>query len=369
MGDIRSSKTPTREFYLSAQRHAEFVDLLARTWQLVEIPDPAPHSATPFALLPGSLDEPLLLAHDGSTTRCLSNVCTHRGALLAEGPCRRLRCPYHGRTFRLDGALAAAPGFGGARDFPSPDDDLTELPSATWGPLRFASIDPSHAFESLVGPLRARIDPLGLERLVRDSGSRRDYIVNANWALWVENFLEGFHIPWVHPSLAQTLDAGAYTTYCHDLSNIQVGVARTGELAFQLPNGHPDAGLRVGGYYLFLFPTTMLNLYPWGLSINLVQPLAVDRTRIRYYDWVWDQSLRSSGPGAGLDAVELEDDAIVESTMRGIRSRVYRGGRYAPAHEQGVHHFHQLMGSHLGFSRTLDRPPYHPDETETSDNS
>jgi choline monooxygenase len=87
----------------------------------------------------------------------------------------------------------------------------------------------------------------------------------------------------------------------------------------------------------------MLNFYPWGLSINVVVPLAVDRTRIVYRAWVADPSRRGKGAGGALDRVELEDEAIVEQVQRGVRSRLYDRGRYSPSREAGVHHFHRLL--------------------------
>jgi choline monooxygenase len=92
----------------------------------------------------------------------------------------------------------------------------------------------------------------------------------------------------------------------------------------------------------------MLNFYPWGLSLNLVTPEAIDRTRVAFRSYVWDDTKRAAGAGAGLDRVEMEDEAIVQAVQRGVRSRLYRGGRYSPARERGVHHFHRLLCEFLG---------------------
>ena len=102
-------------------------------------------------------------------------------------------------------------------------------------------------------------------------------------------------------------------------------------------------GSSIAAYYFFLFPNLMLNFYPWGLSINVVVPAAVDRTRIVYRSWVVDPSRRGSGAGGALDRVEIEDEQIVEQVQRGVRSRLYDRGRYSPSREAGVHHFHRLL--------------------------
>jgi len=91
----------------------------------------------------------------------------------------------------------------------------------------------------------------------------------------------------------------------------------------------------------------MLNLYPWGLSVNVVRPLAVDRTKVSFLSYVWDPSKLDRGAGASLDRVEREDEVIVESVQRGVRGRLYDRGRYSPTCEQGVHHFHRLLAQAL----------------------
>src|SRR5204862_6796780 len=105
---------------------------------------------------------------------------------------------------------------------------------------------------------------------------------------------------------------------------------KPGEPAFRLPASNPDAKRNVAAYYYWLFPTTMFNVYPWGISVNVVTPLAVDRTKVSFLPFVWDESKRDLGAGGGLDRVEHEDEAIVEAVQRGVRSRLYDRGRYSP---------------------------------------
>jgi choline monooxygenase len=91
----------------------------------------------------------------------------------------------------------------------------------------------------------------------------------------------------------------------------------------------------------------MFNFYPWGLSINIVEPITVDRCRVRYLTYVTNESKLGSGAGADLHRVETEDEAVVESVQRGIRSRYYDRGRYSPSREQGTHHFHRLIAEFI----------------------
>ena len=87
----------------------------------------------------------------------------------------------------------------------------------------------------------------------------------------------------------------------------------------------------------------MLNFYPWGMSVNVVRPLGIDRTRVSFLAYVWDPARLDRGAGSGLDRVEREDEAVVESVQKGVRSHTYHRGRYSPKREQGVHHFHRLL--------------------------
>ena len=87
----------------------------------------------------------------------------------------------------------------------------------------------------------------------------------------------------------------------------------------------------------------MFNFYPWGISVNIVKPLNMENTRVTYLTLVSDETKLEEGAGADLETVEFEDQAIVESVQRGIRSRFYNSGRYSPNREQGTHHFHRLI--------------------------
>ena len=87
----------------------------------------------------------------------------------------------------------------------------------------------------------------------------------------------------------------------------------------------------------------MLNIYPWGVSVNIVVPEAVDKTRVIYQGYVTDPEMLGQGAGGDLDKVEIEDQFVVEGCLRGIRSTAYDRGRYSPKMERGVHHFHRML--------------------------
>ncbi len=347
--DIRRAHTPPAQFYCDSGAHSAVCErVLARSWQFVGSTELArvPGAIHPFTFLPGACEEPLLLSRDDSDRlRCLSNVCTHRGNLVVDSPgtAKALRCRYHGRRFGMDGKFQSMPEFGGVEGFPAPCDDLAQVPLEAWGPFLFTALDPCVPFGEWLGPIHDRLGWLPLAEFRFDPARSRDYVVKANWALYCENYLEGFHVPYVHASLADTLDYGSYTTELHPWCNVQLGIAKDGMECFDLPKDSPDAGKAVAAYYWWLFPNLMLNFYPWGLSVNVVKPLSVAMTRVSFLSYVWDESKIGMGAGADLDRVEREDEAIVETVQRGVRSRIYSRGRYSPLREQGTHHFHRLL--------------------------
>lgn len=353
--DISLASTLPGSFYSDPAVHDALREkVFARSWQLVGDSEmvKVPGQVSPLTFLDGMLPEPILLTRDhADALHCLSNVCTHRGTVLCHGAGheKSLVCRYHGRRFDLDGTCRHMPEFERVAGFPAPSDHLPKVDFGTLGPFIFASLAPACGLDALLADLRARIGWMPMDSFRPDPARSRDYLVNANWALYCDNYLEGFHIPYVHAGLNEAIDYGSYTTELYEWSNLQLGLAKPGEAAFDLPSISIDAGKRVAAYYYWLFPNTMLNFYPWGCSVNIVQPLAIDRTRVLFRSYVWKPELVEHGAGAagGLDRVEREDEAVVEAVQRGVRSRLYTRGRYSPTREQGVHHFHRLLARAL----------------------
>ncbi|MBL8685477.1 MAG: Rieske 2Fe-2S domain-containing protein [Myxococcales bacterium] len=347
---MTDERTPRGDFYSDDDRafRGTLEACFARSWQWTGVTErlardgdfaPIEHcERTPIA-------EPLVLWRDRDTVVARSNVCTHRGALIAtrSGCSRALRCPYHGRKFAPDGSVLAAPGFEGAPGFPSRRDRLAGASVDFVGPLSFAAIDPAVSFDRWSEELRAYTGHLPWGALAYDPSSARDYELDAHWALYCENYLEGLHVPYVHRGLAQAIGLDDYRAEALEYGAIQVAYPRDEREPTMAPAARDAAGREVAAYYVFLFPNTMVNVYPWGISLNVVDPIAPRRTRIRFRSWVWDESLLDLGAGASLDAVELEDEAIIRSVQRGVTARLYPGGRYSPRHERGVQRFHELV--------------------------
>jgi choline monooxygenase len=347
--DIRKAETLTSEFYTNK----EFFELskekiFTRSWQFIGDTDQLRIGGqlVPHTLLDGFLNEPLLLVRDKEDQlNCISNVCTHRGNLLIESACvdGQIRCRYHGRRFNLNGKFQHMPEFENVENFPSEKDDLAKIPFGKWEKLMFASIQPKIKLEQVLGEMQSRLSWLPLNEFKLEPVRSRDYLVKAHWALYTENYLEGFHIPFIHNSLNAAIDYGSYVTELYPYSNLQLALSKGGEDVFHPPSSSPDHGKPVAAYYYWVFPNLMFNFYPWGLSVNVIRPLGPELSKVSFITYIYDEGKLDRGAGSLLDKVEREDEAVVENVQKGIKSRNYTTGRYSPKRETGTHHLHRLI--------------------------
>ena len=264
--DIAKAKTIDADFYTSNEVFEQCREkIFAPSWQFVGNTELVAESGDvyPFTLLPGYLDEPLLLTKDkGDKINGRSNVCTHRGNIVAEKACKlnNLRCRYHGRLFGLDGKFASMPEFKEVENFPSKDDDLPALPLFKWSSWLFTSVNPMYASELFFRDMIERVSWLPLDDFKFQPELSRTFNVKGNWALYCENYLEGFHIPFVHAGLNAVIDFGEYATELFfPYSSLQLGLARNNENCFDLPASSPDYGKNVAAYYFWVFPNMMFN--------------------------------------------------------------------------------------------------------------
>ena len=352
--DISKAHTISTDVYKSV----EFFEMakekiFANSWQFISDTDQLDKGENlyPFTLLEDYLNEPLVITKDANgQLNCLSNVCTHRGNILVYEKCgaTNLKCKYHGRMFDLEGKFRSMPEFKEVKDFPTEKDDLTRLPIFLWNKFMFTTLEAKHDAGSFFHDMINRIAWLPLSDFMFRPDLSKEYVIKANWALYCENYLEGFHIPFVHGGLHAELDFSDYDTEIfYPFSNLQLGIGKDEKNCFDIPESSPDFGKKVAAYYFWVFPNMMFNFYPWGLSINIVQPIDVGKTKVQFLSYVWKDELRDKGAGGDLDKVEMEDEEIVQQVQKGIQSRFYTSGRYSVTREKGTHHFHSLLAKFL----------------------
>ncbi len=351
--DIAKAQTISTDFYTQEQYFQLAKEkIFADSWQFIGDTEMLNNQANayPFTLLENYINEPLLLTRDKENDlHCMSNVCTHRGNLLVYETCKlnQLRCKYHGRSFALNGKFLSMPEFKEVKDFPSEEDNLHQLPVFQWGKLLFTSLNKNIEANVFFNEMKERVSWLPMDKITFHPELSKDYFVNANWALYCENYLEGFHIPFVHAGLNAVLDFGEYSTEIFPYSCLQLGIGKKEDACFEVPESSPDHGKNVVAYYFWVFPNMMFNFYPWGLSINIVKPQTVSTCKVSFLTYVYEESKLNTGAGSGLDSVEHEDEDVVEHVQLGVRSRFYQHGRYSVKHERGTHHFHSLIAKFM----------------------
>jgi choline monooxygenase len=271
---------------------------------------------------------PLLVVRDESgDLRGFHNVCRHRAGPLAqdgEAACgARLTCRYHGWSYALDGRLAAARDFGPATDFDPRDFALFPLRCERWRGFVFVNAD-AHAepLERAIAPLATKLEGMKLDGL--HVAHRASHAVKCNWKAYVENYLEGYHVPLIHPGLTATTEVGAY-----EVDVIPPAV-------FHRAPTKGDAA--VAGIWAWLWPNLGINVYADGVLMERMTPVSHGAMRIDYLFLApvhtTREDLRKS-----IDAslvTTREDIEIVEAVQKNLEAGVYRVGRLSPKHEQAV---------------------------------
>jgi choline monooxygenase len=350
--DLAVASTLPAAWYLGEDSLARDRErIFARTWQLV---GHATQLAEPGAFLACEVaGEPVVVVRDTTgALRAFSNVCRHRAGPVASGNgCRQtLQCGYHGWSYALDGRLLATPEFEGVQGFDRSRERLPELRVEAFEGLVFVNLDRgAPALLDVLGPIAAETAHKGIDglRFYR----RHDWEIACNWKVYVDNYLEGYHIPHVHPALHALLDYSAYRVETGRWHSRQHAPLRR-KVSGSLYQRHLPADAEPEALYYWLFPNLMFNFYPDNLQLNLILPLGPERTLTRFEWFVADPAR----PGlaeefersfAFSDEVQREDVAICEAVQRGLRSRFYDRGRYSVRRENGVHHFHSLLAELL----------------------
>lgn len=315
--------------------YAERKCIFAQSWQLLahagELTGVGDHVVDAI----GGVPVVLVRGEDG-TLRGFHNVCRHRAGPVATcngRGARALRCKYHGWTYRLDGRLRSAPEMDDAEAFDVADVRLPAVAVGEWRGLVFAALGGAPPLEEVLDGMDERIGERGMAswRFERRVG----YEIACNWKTYVDNFLEGYHLPHIHPELNRLLDYRSYRTETARWHSLQWSPLESE----QGPYGAGDA------LYYFVWPNTMLNILPGRLQTNRVIPLATGRCRVDfdYYYPDGTPAARREQDIAFSDAVQREDIAICEAVQTRLASGSYGAGRLNPKREAGVHHFHELV--------------------------
>jgi choline monooxygenase len=341
----RAETLPATAYTDPAIFAAERATIFARTWQpavpLADVREPGTFATAEVA------GAPVVVVRDaGGVLRAFYNVCRHRAGPVAigKGTRRSLTCKYHGWTYGLDGALVATPELGEVRDFDPACHGLAPVAVEAWGPFVFVNLrrdaPPLGPTLAPIAEATARFDLAKMKPV-----ARKDYELSCNWKVYVDNYLEGYHLPTVHPGLFEELDYKRYRVVTHDTWSEQIAPIK--------PSGRQYAGTTgEDALYYWVFPAFMLNVYPDNMSLNVVVPLAPDRT-LTIFEWYRHDVTAADAIAKTIrfsDEIQIEDIAICEAVQRGLASGAYRRGRFSALRENGVHHFQSLVARALAES-------------------
>ena len=338
----RAATLPARYYIDPAVLQSEQRNVFARTWQLVGRADQVRAAGDFFTT--SLAGEPLLVVrgNDG-TLRALSNVCRHRAGPVAKGEGKRpvLQCGYHGWTYGLDGRLLKTPEMQGIECFDQRSFALPEFRVDVWNELVFVNLDgDAPSLREFLGDLGEKFDKR--TNTGYRLAARKEWLLDCNWKVYVDNYLEGYHIPIVHPGLFREIDYPNYRTETRRNYSIQHAPLKRPE-RIRAESKDDEAE------YFWVYPNLMLNVYPDNFSTNLIVPLGQERT-LTVFEWFFRDAPQAivDQTVAFSDEIQLEDIDICEAVQRGLRSSTYTSGRYSPVRENGVHHFHALYVESMG---------------------
>jgi choline monooxygenase len=314
--------------------------VFTRGWQLVAhasaLGGTGDHVVTELAGVPL-----LLVRGEDGELRALHNVCRHRAGPLAtcDGRgARRLRCQYHGWSYALDGRLLSATEMGDAEDFDVAAVRLPQARVATWQGLVFACLDAAAPpLDEVLAGMAERIGERGLADY--RFHKRVAYDIACNWKTYIDNYLEGYHVPHIHPELNGMLDYRSYIVETARWYSLQYSPMESG------------AGLYGSGEALYytVWPNTLLNVLPDRLQTNRVEPRGAGHCRVTF-DYYYppdsdpdELAERHARDHAFSDLVQRQDVEMCEIVQRNLDSGSYRSGRLNPKREDAVHHFHELL--------------------------
>ncbi|AVP98067.1 (2Fe-2S)-binding protein [Ahniella affigens] len=341
MTDLTHAYALPGHLYHGAEAHGFDAErILRRSWQLLglvsQVRDSGDHLVADIGGVPV-----LVVRDEHGVLRGFENICRHRAGPLATCAGRgakALRCRYHGWTYTLAGQLRAATEMAGTPDFKMEDIHLNPIQVAVVRGLVFAAIEPDMSIDELLTGTEKKLGSRDFSHY--EFERRQSFPVACNWKLYVENYLEGYHVPHVHPALNALLDYRSYVTeaeHWHSLQWSPMESAASGNFY-----GEGDA------LYYCIWPNTMLNILPNRLQTNRVIATGPD-TCVVDFDYYYpvddrpEERQRRDTDQQFSEVVQAEDAEICAQVQRALASGRYQPGRINPKRENAVFHYHELI--------------------------
>lgn len=309
----------------------------------------------------------LIRSKEDNKIRVFQNVCIHRGMKLIEKEAilkGAIRCPYHSWCYKQTGENCATPHIGGPglnfhKDVPKEELNLIEVRSHVWRDIIFINLDGrAKNFEEINKPLIERWKEFNQPMFSDSQESSFNLDLNGNWKLAVENYLEAYHLPWVHPGLnsySKLEDHENIVKYGHYSGQISYKynpIYSTGKAFNNFKNLNPSWDSK--GEYIVLFPNLILGVQRDHIFNQIIEPLAPNKIRenveIYYSD---EKMLGNEYKATRIENAKLwktvfeEDIFVVEGMQQGRLSEGFNGGRFSPVMDVPTHVFHDWYARKL----------------------
>ena len=346
----QASTIPSPWYFDEGLAELENSGVFGKSWQAV---GRAEQVQKPGQFLTADIcgDPIVVVRGEDALLRAFYNVCRHHAAAVvteAQGCAKQFRCPYHGWTYGIDGALKGMVEFDGVCDFERSANGLVPVQVDTWENFVFVNLHPdAGSLRDFLGSIPPIVAPLQLTKKLRYF-DRRIYTLQCNWKVYVDNYLDGgYHVPHAHKGLSSVIEYTKYT-----IENFERACLQSSPLS---PDADSEAGVastRQGrAFYLWIYPNFMLNAYEGVMDTNVVVPLGVDKCAVIFDYYFSDISAaaetRNRESIAVSEKVQDEDMGICDAVQRGLGSRSYLAGRLSIRREAGEHLFHRLLHADL----------------------
>ncbi|MEE4244914.1 MAG: aromatic ring-hydroxylating dioxygenase subunit alpha [Kangiellaceae bacterium] len=336
---LEQATTLPASVYTEQEFHQfDLATIFAKSWQCVGYIQQVENAGD--IIVVDVADKPIIVVrnHDHQL-KAFYNVCKHRAGPLAyeNGNVKVLSCKYHGWSYQLDGQLRTAPEMESSPNFDKCQIHLDEIYVDTWQNLVFVSLTmPERSLEEIFKGIADNIQPIGLSQM--EFHHRDEYVIDCNWKVYMDNYLEGYHLPHVHPGLNKLLDYKSYDTKLDDWYSYQFSPLENTDNFY----GDGEA------HYYCVYPNLMLNVLPGRCQVNIVLPISPNQCKVIFDYYYIDLNSEKTAQMikqdlSFSDEVQDEDIAICQHVQKGLRSGSYDKGQLCVKRESGVWHFQELV--------------------------
>ncbi len=340
---LREASTLPASCYTSTEWHAREAErIFRREWVCVGRADQIPEAGDYFTTT--LCDDPIIVVRDrGGEPRAYSNVCRHRGCVIATGSgnSKTLQCPYHRWTYALSGELLATPGrphpMEEITNFQQEEYGLLPLRMAEWGGFVFVNFDGNApALTWWLGDLPGWMDAYGFDGMT--TVRHISHVVACNWKVFLENSMEAYHVPFVHQRQVDPARLPAWSVDTPGDGPYAALYSKDSLLSMSVfppiaaLTGQPKEGL----FHLWLQPNLQIIATATYMAYRRYLPLAPDRFELSC-GWCFPTATQAvdgfaeaaAAVFARTDAVMAEDIEICPQVQAGLSASLYRPGRYA----------------------------------------